>query len=353
MAELNNEAVSHRMTPQQMADFIESEKNKGATANMLRRFKSAVESVYEFLAEDKLLSKELLLEWRAQLEAKGYAPLTIQNYVKYFNRFLDFAGYSDIRFNRGHRKNIQGMKFGFLTAIEPTDKRDRNDVVWICECRCGKRVELPATRLLTNNTLSCGCLMKEHMRRANKYIDSTSLLQSLDESVVSTRAESGYIGVSKKRGKWSAHITYKKRHYNLGTYSRLEDAVKARAQAKALVLDDAEEPLAKYAEIHSEEIPLPTKQTEPKHHTSKSQPDSEPAPVATRRDNTSGQTGVSFMKSKWEARICYGGLRYVLGRFDNVEDAIAIRKKADEELKNNPEDFEKVYSAKCRVYKIK
>jgi len=355
MAEVNIEAVSHRMTPQQMAAFLEYEKDKGATANALRRYRGAIESVYEFLAEDKLLSKELLLAWRESLEAKGYAPLTIQNYAKYFNRFLDFAGYSDIRFNRGRMKDIKGMEFGFLTAIEPTHKRDRKDVVWICECRCGKHVELPATRLLMNNTLSCGCLMKGHLQRANKYIDRTSLRQSLDETVTSTRSESGYVGVTRKRGKWHAQITYKKRTYSLGSYSRLEDAVRARAQAKALVLDDAEELLAKYEELHCEDQPLPKKATEPKRLTEveKRTQDSESRSVATRRDNTSGQTGVSFMKGKWEARICYGGVRYKLGRFDTVEEAIAVRKQADEELKQNSEEFEKIYSAKCRTYRIK
>lgn len=355
MAELNNEVVSHRMTPQQMAEFMECEKSKGASANMLRRYRAAIESVYSFLPEDKLLTKEVLLSWREQMEEKGYAPLTVQNYAKNFNRFLDFAGCSDIRFNRGRMKDIRGMEFGFLTAIEPTDKRNRKDVVWICRCRCGKIVELPATRLLTNNTLSCGCILKEHMRRANKYIDSTSLRQSLDETVVSTRNESGYVGVTKKRGKWQAQITYKRKHYNLGTYAKLEDAVRARARGKALVLDNAEELLAAYAETHKDEAPLPQKHTEPKQLTPKERRAKEyvPETVATRRDNTSGQTGVAFRKGKWEARIAYEGLRYMLGRFENIDDAIAARKQAEEDLKKNPEEFVKLYSEKYRVYKIK
>ena len=355
MAELNNQAVSHRMTPELMAAFIEAEKNKGASPNMLRRYRAAIESVYSFLPEDKLLTKEVLLSWREQMEEKGYAPLTVQNYAKNFNRFLDFAGFSDIRFNRGRMKDIRGMEFGFLTAIEPTEKRNRKDVVWICRCRCGKIVELPATRLLTNNTLSCGCILREHMRRANKYIDSTSLRQSLDETVVSTRNESGYVGVTKKQGKWKAQITYKRKTYNLGVYSKLEDAVRARARGKALVLDDAEELLAKYADTHNDEIPLPQKHTEPKQKTPReiSAEENLSDTVATRRDNTSGQTGVAFRNGKWEARIAHEGLRFMLGRFEDIDDAIAARKQAEEDLKKNPEEFVKLYTERCRVYKIR
>lgn len=50
---------------------------------------------------------------------------------------------------------------------------------------------LPATRLLLGNTLSCKCLQKECFRRMNKYIDNTSLRQTLEEKVESRHAVSG------------------------------------------------------------------------------------------------------------------------------------------------------------------
>jgi hypothetical protein len=42
------------MTPELMAAFIESEINKGASENTIRRLKATVKMVYEFLPEDKL-----------------------------------------------------------------------------------------------------------------------------------------------------------------------------------------------------------------------------------------------------------------------------------------------------------
>ena len=133
------------ITAETISTFILCQTEKGVSANTLRRLKTAVKMLYDFLPEDKQITKEQLLRWRDDLNERGYAYQTVQNYVKWVNVYLDYAGLSDIRFNRGNGKDISGMEFGFITAIEPTDKRDRNDVVWRCRCRCGVEIELPAT----------------------------------------------------------------------------------------------------------------------------------------------------------------------------------------------------------------
>ena len=245
-----NENACFVMTADTMQAFVDHEKDSGASENMIRRLKAAVKMLYDFLPEDKEITRERLLEWRANMNDSGYAYQTVQNYVKWINLYLDYAGLSEIRFNRGKGKDISGMEFGFITAIEPTDKRDRKDVVWRCRCRCGTELELPATRLILNNTLSCGCIQKEFVKRANKYFGGTSLEKSLKEQVESTRSSSGYVGVTRKRDKWQAYITYKRQHINLGVYAKLEDAVKARARGKEAVIADAAELLKIYEEIH-------------------------------------------------------------------------------------------------------
>ena len=341
MAETMINTCSHQMTPDTMAAFIESEINKGASENTVRRLKATVKMVYEFLPEDKELTRERLLGWRSDMNEKGYAYQTIQNYVKWINLYLDYAGLSEIRFNRGNMKDISGIEFGYLTAIEPTDKRDRKDVVWLCQCRCGTMVEMPATRLIGNNTLSCGCILKETIKRANKYFGGTSLEQSLKEKVVSTRSTSGYVGVTKKRDKWQAYIVYKRQYINLGVYSKLEDAIKARARGKEAVMEDAAELLKVYEAIHENDEALPNKATEPQRDFS-CEPrviNNQPTTAAKRLDNTSGYTGVSFRKSKWEARICYNKLRYILGRFETRDEAIKARQDAEKLLKTDSNTF--------------
>lgn len=59
----------------------------------------------------------------------------------------------------GKRIDITGQKFGRLTALYPTDKRDRSkNVVWVCQCECGKITEVGSGRLRSGSTNSCGCL---------------------------------------------------------------------------------------------------------------------------------------------------------------------------------------------------
>ena len=54
-------------------------------------------------------------------------------------------------------KDITGQVFGKLTALEPTDKRRGNSVVWRCSCACGNIKEFTSKRLLAGKTTSCGC----------------------------------------------------------------------------------------------------------------------------------------------------------------------------------------------------
>lgn len=338
-------AVSHCMTPELMEAFVQYETGKGASKNMIMRFKGAVKVLYDYLPEDKSITKERLLQWRKSMEGNGYASITILNYVKYINRYLDYVGCSQIRFNKGKAKDITGMTFGYLTAIEPTGEKDRNDNVWLFECKCGNTVKLPATRVLTRNTLSCGCLVGESLKASRKYYGGTSIVQSMTEQVESTRAVSGYTGVVPKRDKWQAHITYKGVHYSLGSYYDINDAVKARARAKELVMADAQGLLDFYTELEKTFPKRPSKRTEPK----KAFPSTEwvvndtMVSAARRSDNTSGYKGIYCKRDSWDVRICYKGIRYLLGTYKDIEEAIKVRKSAEQLLKEDPERFVKEY----------
>lgn len=342
------------MTPESMESFFEFEKNKGASENMLRRFKAAARAVYDFLPEGKELTRERLFEWREAMNGGGYSFQTVQNYVKYFNRYLDHAGYGAIKFMRGKSKDISGMEFGFITALEPTEKRARGDIVWLCRCRCGTEMELPAARLIQNNTLSCGCIQKELIKRVNKYFAGTSLAKSLTETVSNPQNASGYVGVAKKRGKWQAYITYRKQYVSLGTYDKLEDAVKARARGKEAVMEDAAELLELYEAIHIGDAALPSRATEPKKEIPREKRvvNDTPASAARRMDNASGYTGVVQRKNKWEATISHKKTRYILGRFDTPEEAASARKSAEELLRRDSTSFVEYYSENCKKYAI-
>ena len=329
-----------RMSQESIDAFLTTQKENGASKDALRQRKGFVTYLFQWLPEDKELSKESLSLWREDMEQKGYTQQTILNYVKGINLYLDYMGWSEIRFNRGKAKDIRNITFGYLTPIEPTDKRHRKDVVWRCKCKCGNMVEMPATRLLTGNTLSCGCMKAENILSASKYIAGTHLIQSLKEDAPRSDNLSGYVGVSPKRDKWVAHITYRGKRYHLGTYSNIEDAVKARARAKELVMEDAEKLLEYFEELYKNDY-KPDREILPKVVRMPLIVEGEKVirPTVARSNNSSGYPGVGKAKKKWRASISYQKKRYVLGYFSEIEDAIAARMEAEKKLNEDPQVF--------------
>lgn len=63
-------------------------------------------------------------------------------------------------------KDITGMKFGRLTAIEKVEpRRPKSGTWWRCVCDCGEEVIVQASAMRSGNTKSCGCLHTEMNKR--------------------------------------------------------------------------------------------------------------------------------------------------------------------------------------------
>lgn len=146
------------------------------------------------------------------------------------------CGCQKIQALKRRAQNLSGQQFGRLLAIRPLDERMAGNVVWLCQCECGNEVHVPHNSLVTGNTKSCGCLLKEH-ESPGKYM-----------------------------------------HYIHGTCVEM-------LENKSL-----------------------------------------------RKDNTSGYTGVMAYRGKWKAVITFQQKRYDLGTYAQIEDAVKIRKLAEEKI---------------------
>ena len=59
-------------------------------------------------------------------------------------------------------KDLLGQKFGKLTVIDKTDKRDSSGaIIWKCQCECGNIIEVRTNSLTTAHTISCGCIQSK------------------------------------------------------------------------------------------------------------------------------------------------------------------------------------------------
>lgn len=66
------------------------------------------------------------------------------------------------KLGKSHIQDITNQKFGKLTALKRTKKRQNTNLGydWECVCDCGNHIIVPITYLKSGNTLSCGCLKK-------------------------------------------------------------------------------------------------------------------------------------------------------------------------------------------------
>lgn len=66
-------------------------------------------------------------------------------------------------------KNRVGQVFGRLTVLR-FSHTDNRHAVWTCRCSCGRFIDVPANRLQSGNTRSCGCLSVDASKARNPRI---------------------------------------------------------------------------------------------------------------------------------------------------------------------------------------
>lgn len=132
--------------------------------------------------------------------------------------------------------DIKGQRFGRLTALYPTEKRDnKGSVYWHCICECGNETDVSESQLVHGNYKSCGCLKKElqkNIRNQLHMIDGTCI-EWLEKRKHRSDNTSGFRGVSRmKNGKYRADIGFKRKRFYIGVFDDYNDAVEARLSAE-------------------------------------------------------------------------------------------------------------------------
>ena len=141
--------------------------------------------------------------------------------------------------NCGCKKSsdLTGQVFGKLTVLGRSDKRmphgPRTYPMWECRCECGN-ITHRITAWIKNPDISMckACAddyATEHARAKAGFVEGTQLTKLKIKTEKSDNL-SGFRGVylEPKTGKWRARIKLQGKIYNLGTYTNLEDAIKAR-----------------------------------------------------------------------------------------------------------------------------
>lgn len=139
-------------------------------------------------------------------------------------------------------RDLTGQKIEMLTVLEKTEKRDaKGSIIWRCQCDCGNECFYTEDALIHGNTVSCGCYRKgvlpQKMQDSLHRVDGTCVERLLQQKA-RTDNRSGHVGIHlTKDNRYYAMIGFRGKRYNLGTYSNLEDALKARRRGEEMHID--------------------------------------------------------------------------------------------------------------------
>lgn len=202
---------------------------------------------------------------------------------------------------QANMKDLAGQKFGRLTAIERTGEKKGTSFVWRCRCDCGKETMVTSNSLLSGNTRSCGCLREETKRSGFHDIAGQRFGRLLAVEPVEKRSGGSVI--------WKCRC-------DCGRES--EHAVKALVSGKAQscgcsrLENDALQRTLHYIDGTCVEF---------LENMGK-----------LRSDNTSGYPGLKWVRGKWQVRITFKKKGYYLGTYADKEEAIRVRKEAEQRV---------------------
>lgn len=168
------------------------------------------------------------VKWICQCECGRKCTVSVQQLTSGNNKSCGCMGHPPL-------KDFVGRRFGQLTVAEYAGKRSGMHR-WRCQCDCGRESTVGQTLLQNGKTQSCGCRQTNTLLENLKLCEGTSVtkLESTQRHPIASNT-SGYTGVYKGRsGKWHAQITFKGKTYALGTYAKIEDAVRARKRGEEM-----------------------------------------------------------------------------------------------------------------------
>jgi len=214
--------------------------------------------------------------------------------------------------------DLSGQRVGRLVIIQPTEKRMRGHIAWECKCDCGNTVYLPTDVLRSGHTRSCGCLLKDNSQKIKDLVGQRF----------------GRLVVIKNMGETANGKAVWECLCDCGNITKVRSTslLSGGTRSCGCLRNEA---YKENNEKLTESLAL-VDGTSISHISNKS----------ARITNTTGCTGVSFIRGKYRAYIGFKGKRYELGGYELFEDAVRVRKKAEALLHDETAEYYERWKAK-------
>lgn len=205
--------------------------------------------------------------------------------------------------------DITGQRFGFLTILEKSDKRDNSKAqFWRVQCDCGNQKEINGAGIRRGVVVSCGCFAKKQRLKAN--------------TVHGQHKDITY----KSWGNMIQRCTNPK-HINFHRYGAKGITVcDSWLNYQNFLADMGKRPSVKMSIDRIDNSKGYSKEN-CRWATSSEQAINKGISIR----NTSGFVGVHFVKRKQRfiAQIYINGKNHLLGYFKTIEEAVKARKEAE------------------------
>lgn len=142
---------------------------------------------------------------------------------------------------RDYMSIIDG-RYGKLTVLEKTNKKQRREFLYLCQCDCGNITYQTRQALTIGHVRSCGCLQKEQASMIYKHqvVDGTKPGIFTDKP--NKNNKTGFRGVStyQQSGttKYKASLYFKGKNYTKKGFLTAEDARDHRLYLEKIYLKD-------------------------------------------------------------------------------------------------------------------
>ena len=225
----------------------------------------------------------------------------------------------------GKYRDLTGRQFGRLTVIERAPDHVNADgskrTQWLCRCSCESQTVkvVHAKNLLSGNTQSCGCLMRERCSHAGGQNKGKNRFTINGDTIIGITQQGDLFFFDRDDyDRVSQH--YWQRHHSGYFFSSIDGK---RIALHRFIMDA--KPGQKVDHINHQ------KENSKKSNLRFITSGMNKANASLAKNNTSGVTGISYRPNNtWIARLMIDGVSHYYGQFKNKEDAIAARSAAEE-----------------------
>lgn len=246
-------------------------------------------------------------------------------------KFIDMTGWV---------MSEHGVPDSRLTVIERVGSNSHNESLWLCECSCEQhtRIIRPSGDIRNGTTKSCGCLRKEVSAKTILNVQPLAVKaasqsnKDYNEVVLNLEDEHGLYGIG------YCHNTGKEFYFDMDDYDKIKDICWNEQYKNMSTLQGRDLTTNKMVRMHSFLGYTHYDHTD-RNELNNRKYNLRPATIQEnarnhnrQKNNTSGVIGVGWLvqQNKWRAYIYIDKKHIGLGTFDNKNDAIIARLKAEQ-----------------------